>query len=112
MYSSTLCLTLALNGGGWLTPRPIALLPGKARYPTYMRLVGPQGRSGQVQKISPPTGILFPDHLARSESLYYTYSILSLKFGTKNTGEIRRDNNMKTYFKETGWEVVCSNSEI
>jgi hypothetical protein len=54
MYISTLSLTLAQNGGGWLTPRPAVLLPGKARYPAYMRLGGPQGRSGQVQKISPP----------------------------------------------------------
>ena len=32
-----------------------ALTPGKeTQYPLYMRLVGPQGRSGHVQKISPP----------------------------------------------------------
>ena len=30
------------------------LPPGKARYPLYRRLDGPQGWSGQVQKISPP----------------------------------------------------------
>jgi hypothetical protein len=42
--------------GGWgvsLTPRPI-FAPGKTRYPLYRRLGGPQGRSGQVRKISPP----------------------------------------------------------
>jgi hypothetical protein len=33
---------------------PAALPPGKARYPLYRRLAGSQGRSGQVQKISPP----------------------------------------------------------
>ena len=33
-----------------------SLLPGKTRYPLYRRLGGPQGRSGQVQKISPPPG--------------------------------------------------------
>ena len=32
------------------------LPPGKSRYPFYRRLVVPQGRSGQVLKISPPTG--------------------------------------------------------
>ena len=32
------------------------LPPGKTRYPLYMRLGGSQGRSGQVRKISPPTG--------------------------------------------------------
>ena len=30
----------------------------------------PQGRSGQVRKISPTTGILLPDRPARSQSLY------------------------------------------
>jgi hypothetical protein len=32
------------------------LPPGKTRYPLYRRLGGPQGRSGQVRKISPPQG--------------------------------------------------------
>ena len=32
------------------------LTPGKTWYPFYRRLVGPQGRSGQVRKISPPPG--------------------------------------------------------
>ena len=35
---------------------PAALPPGKTWYPLYRRLGGPQGRSGQVQKISPPPG--------------------------------------------------------
>ena len=33
-----------------------SLPPGKARYPLYRRLGGPQGLSGQVRKISPPPG--------------------------------------------------------
>ena len=43
---------------GWgfsITPRPL-LTPGKTRYPLCSRLGGPQGRSGQVRKISPPPG--------------------------------------------------------
>jgi hypothetical protein len=43
---------------GWevsVTPRPL-FTPGKNRYPLYRRLGGPQGRSGQVRKISPPPG--------------------------------------------------------
>jgi len=47
-----------------------SLPPGKSRYPLYRRLHGPQGRSGQVRKISPPTGIRSPDRPARSQSLY------------------------------------------
>ena len=49
---------------------PAALPPRKTRYPLYGRLGGPQSQSGQVRKISPPTGIRSPDRSARSESLY------------------------------------------
>ena len=47
-----------------------SLPPGKTRDPLYRRLDGPQGRSGQVWIISPPTGIRSPDRPARSQSLY------------------------------------------
>ena len=43
---------------GWgvsVTPRSL-FTPGKTRYSLYRRPGGPQGRSGQVQKISPPQG--------------------------------------------------------
>ena len=37
---------------------PAALYPrGKTRYPLYRKLGGPQGRSGHVRKISPPSGL-------------------------------------------------------
>jgi hypothetical protein len=44
---------------GWgvsVTRRPLFTPPGKTRYPLYRRLCGPQGRSGQVRKISPAPG--------------------------------------------------------
>ena len=44
-----------------------SLPPGKTRYPLCRRLGGTQGWSGQVRKISPPTGIRFPDRLARTQ---------------------------------------------
>ena len=47
-----------------------SLPPGKTRYPWYIRLGGPQGRSGQMRKISPSTGIRSLDCPARSQSLY------------------------------------------
>jgi hypothetical protein len=47
-----------------------SLPPGKTRYPLYRRLGGLQGRSGQVRKISTPSGIRLPDRPARSQSLY------------------------------------------
>ena len=48
---------MALEGGEGSASRPgRSLPPGKTRYPSYRRLGGPQGWSGQVQKISPPPG--------------------------------------------------------
>jgi len=55
-YSSTLSLTSALDGVSGQRHAPVALPPGKTRYPLYRRLGGLQGRSGQVRKISPPPG--------------------------------------------------------
>ena len=43
-------------GVGGQRHAPPALPPGKTRNPLYRRLSGPQGRSGQVRKISPPPG--------------------------------------------------------
>jgi len=46
------------NRRGWavsVTPSR-SLRQGKTLYPLYRRLGGPQGRSGQVRKISPPMG--------------------------------------------------------
>ena len=56
-YSSTLFLTPALEGREGSASCPGHILPpGKTRYPLHKRLGGPQGRSGQVWKISPPPG--------------------------------------------------------
>ena len=55
-YSCTLYVTSALDGLGGQRHAPAALPPGKARYPLYRRLGGPQGRSGQVRKISSSPG--------------------------------------------------------
>ena len=56
MYSPTLSLTLALDEDAWSTPRPGRFTPGRDPYPSYRRLGGPHGRSGQVRNISPPPG--------------------------------------------------------
>jgi len=57
-----LWLGLALLGWGWWSAsRPGRTLPpGKTRYPLHRRLGGPQGPSGRVRKISPPTRIRPP----------------------------------------------------
>ena len=49
------------RGEGSVSRPGRSLPPGKTRCPLYRMLGGPQGRSGQVQKISPPTGIRSPD---------------------------------------------------
>jgi hypothetical protein len=67
MYSSTILSALALDGSGWSMSRPGFF---SSRNPLCRRLGGPQGRSGRVRKISPPTGIRSPDHTVRSKSLY------------------------------------------
>ena len=67
---------------------PVALPPGKTRYPLYRRLGGPQGRSGQVQRISLPTGIRFPHRPVRSRytdwALFgcdlFSYGLIFLSF--------------------------------
>ena len=57
--------------GVWSTPRPGLFTPGKeTRYLLCRMLGGPQGRSGRMRKISPPTGIRSPDRPDRSESVY------------------------------------------
>ena len=62
-------MTTALEGGEWSASRPgRSLPPGWTRYPLYRSLGGPQGRSGQVRKISPPPG--FDPRPARIQSLY------------------------------------------
>ena len=51
---------------------PAVLLPRKTRYPLYGRLGWPQGRSGRVRKITPPSpsnAIRSPDRPVRSQSL-------------------------------------------
>ena len=50
-------MTTAIEVGKESASRPGRSLPlGKTRYPLYRRLGGPQGRAGQVRKISPPSG--------------------------------------------------------
>ena len=72
-YSSNLSLTSALDKGGW--PRPGRYTPrGKTQYPLYRGLGGPQGRSGQVRKISPLPG-LYPRTVQPVASRYTDWAI-------------------------------------
>ena len=50
-------MIMAVEEGEGLASCPgRSLPPGKTPYPLYRRLDGPQGRSGQVRKISHPPG--------------------------------------------------------
>jgi hypothetical protein len=55
-YISTLSLTSALDGGGWLAPRPGRFTP-ETRYPLCKKLGGSQCRSGQKLRISTSPGV-------------------------------------------------------
>jgi len=50
-------MTSALEESEWSAARPgRSLPPGKTRYPFYIRLGGPQGRSGRAENLV-PTGV-------------------------------------------------------
>jgi hypothetical protein len=64
-------MTSALERGEGSASRPGRTLPlGKTRYPLYRRLGGPQDRSGQVRKISPPPGFDPPTVKSVTQLLY------------------------------------------
>jgi len=44
-------------GVGGQRHAPAALPPGRTRYPLYRTVSGTQGRSGEMRKISPPSGL-------------------------------------------------------
>jgi hypothetical protein len=70
-YNSTLSLTLALDEGGWSTPRPGRFTPGKeSRYPLYRRLGGDPGLVWTCAENLAPTRIRSQDRPARSVSPY------------------------------------------
>jgi hypothetical protein len=72
MYSCTLYLTSVLDEGGWSTPRPCRLTPGKETWCLlYRRPAGwaPGPVCTGAENLA-PTGIRSLDRPARSESLY------------------------------------------
>jgi hypothetical protein len=63
------------------------------RYPFYRRLGGPQGQSGQVQKISPPPGF-DPWTVQLVVSRYIDYAILAHKTYTN------KNQNLELHVKQ------------
>ena len=79
-------MTTALEGGEGSASRPSrSLPPGNTRYPLNRRLGGPQGRSGQVRKISPPPG--FDLRTVQPVASRYT------DYATRPTPRCKRDRN-------------------
>jgi hypothetical protein len=56
---------------------------GKTRYPLYKRLGGPQGWSGQMRKIFPPSGF-DPLTVQPIQRCYTDYAILAQTFKCPN----------------------------
>jgi len=79
MYNSPLSLTSALDLVGGQRHAMDAFPPGQTRYPLYRKLVGPQGRSGRVSKISPPPG--FDPRTVHSVASRYIYYVMRLIVG-------------------------------
>jgi hypothetical protein len=77
-------LTSPLEGCEGSASRPGRTLPpGKTRYPFYRRLGGPQGRSGQVRKISPSPG--FDPRTVQPVGSRYT------DYATRPTNDVNSD---------------------
>jgi hypothetical protein len=71
---------------------PAALAPGKTRYPFYRRLGGSQGRSGRLQKISPPPG--FDSRTFQSVASRYTYWAIPAPFKSNSVIVIHVENSV------------------
>ena len=73
-------MTTALEVGEGSVSRPgRSLPPGKTRYPLFRRLGGPQGRSGQVRKISPPPPGFDPRTVQPVASRYTDWATRAIK---------------------------------
>ena len=68
---------------------PAALPPVKTRYPLYRRLGGPQGRSGRVRNISPPSG--FDPRTVQPVASRYIDWAIPAAFSCKIRGELARE---------------------
>ena len=69
MYSSTLSLTSALDGGVWSTPLPGRFAPNKEPVSIVQTSWAPRPVWTGAENLA-PTGIRSPDRPGRSESLY------------------------------------------
>jgi len=93
MYSSTLSLTSALDGGGWSMPRP-GHFPHRERPGTHC-IGGWVGRRAGLEGCwnFHPTGIRSPDRSVRSESLYRLHYPGPYNNSSSNNNNNNNNNN-------------------
>ena len=110
-------MTTALEGGEGSASRPGRAFPsGKTRYPLYRRLGGPQGRSGQVRKISPlpefdlrniqPVASRYTDYATRPKMKYNVWKIL-ISFMFLPRGAVFRES-----FRSKEYSPIQYNSDM
>ena len=78
----------------------------KTRYPLYKRLSGPQGRSGRVRKILPPTGIRSPGCPARTDWATPALARLFLK-SVQNSNKRRPNKFHLIMWVHSAWCYLC-----
>ena len=90
---------------------PAALPSGKTRYPFHRRLGRPQGRSGRVRKISPPSEF-YPCNLQPVQSRYSGPQklhgfITKYKYSFIKKNPTRCNNVSKFYYYILIWSSTC-----
>ena len=94
-------MSTAIEGGEWSVARPGRTLPpGKAQYPLYRRLGGPQGRSGQAKNLAPPW---FDPRSVQPVVSRYT------DWATRPTHPVYKDTHIYIYIYK-GWTCFWSTS--
>ena len=88
-YSANALANSMLEGGGWFTPRPSRLTPGKAQYPVYRKLSGPWDRSRRVRKVllhqDSTSGLCSPQRVATPHISYRTDTMSHLRTVSSNS---------------------------
>ena len=103
-------MTKALEEGEGSTSSPgRPLTPGNTRYALYRRLGGPQGRSGQVRKMSLPSGFdprtvqpvarRYTDNATRPTILYRDSHLI-----TRGRGAVPRVYDRETPVSREAWD--------
>jgi hypothetical protein len=86
------------------------LSPGKIRYPSYRRLGGPQGWSGQVRKISPSPGFQ-PRTVQPVASRYTDYAMPAHTINTVQK-QLRAGGNVRPVVMGTTLTGKCLDNKM